>query len=83
MPLSPPLPETMTPPPIPLRPPPKPPDDEADDRLVDRGLPIGLRVLALVGALSFVMLGLNSLLPVFQTPPAPPSMPDQREGNVS
>ena len=60
--------------------PPEPDDQDADDRLVDRGLPLGMRLLALVGALSFVMLGLNSLLPVFQVPPSPPPMPDRRDG---
>ena len=63
--------------------PPEPDDHDADDRLVDRGLPLGMRLLALVGALSFVILGLNSLLPVLQPPPTPPSMPDQREGNLT
>ena len=77
----------MTPPPSPLRSPrptPHAPDDgDADDRLVDRGLPLGMRLLALVGALSFVMLGLNSLLPVFQVPPSPPPMPDRRDGGTA
>jgi hypothetical protein len=38
-----------------------------------------LRLLALVGALAFVMLGINSLLPVLQQPlPRPvPTLPDQ------
>ena len=53
---------------------------------MDRGRPWLLRLLALVGALSFVMLGLNSLLPVLQGPaplPGPNSpspQPEQRDG---
>jgi len=39
---------------------------------VDPGRPWGLRLLALVGALSFVMLGLSSLLPLLQTQPGEP-----------
>ena len=50
---------------------------------VDRGLPPGLRVLALVGALSFVMLGLNSLVPLLQMPPPPPEMPDRNTGRIT
>ena len=54
-------------------------DDDAP--LVDRGRALGLRLLALVGALSFVMLGLSSLAPLLQPPPPPP-MPDQRQAPV-
>lgn len=57
---------------------PPPPLDDTDDWPVDRGRPWALRLLALLGALAFVMLGLNSLLPALQ-PPAPPPMPDQDE----
>jgi len=46
--------------------------DEAEDWPVDRGRPLGLRLLALVGALAFVMLGINSLMPVLQRPQQPP-----------
>jgi hypothetical protein len=35
--------------------------DSDDDWLIDQGRPWGLRLLALVGALAFVMLGINSL----------------------
>jgi hypothetical protein len=43
---------------------------DPDDWPTDPGRPWLLRLLALLGALAFVMLGVNSLLPVFQ-PPAP------------
>jgi hypothetical protein len=57
---------------------------EDDDWPVDRGRPLGLRLLALLGALSFVMLGLSSLAPLLQPQPAnPPTMPDQRDDAVS
>ncbi|MFM7436726.1 MAG: hypothetical protein ACKOCA_03190 [Vulcanococcus sp.] len=49
---------------------PNPLDD--GDWPVDPGRPWGLRLLALVGALSFVMLGLSSLLPLLQTQPGEP-----------
>ncbi|MCP9917770.1 hypothetical protein [Cyanobium sp. ATX 6F1] len=52
-----------------------PPDQDPDDWAVDRGMPLGLRLLALVGALSFVMIGITSLLPLFQ-PQKPPSLPE-------
>jgi hypothetical protein len=53
--------------------------DEPDDWAIEKGRPWGLRLLALVGALAFVMLGINSLLPVLQQPlPRPvPTLPDQ------
>jgi hypothetical protein len=42
-----------------------------DDWAVDPGRPLPLRLLALLGAFSFVMLGLSSvLLPLMQRPPA-------------
>lgn len=53
--------------------------DEPEDWAIEKGRPWGLRLLALVGALAFVMLGINSLLPVLQQPlPRPvPTPPDQ------
>ncbi|MFM7652215.1 MAG: hypothetical protein ACKO5M_04705 [Vulcanococcus sp.] len=60
---------------------PLPPDD---DWPVDRGRPLGLRLLALLGALSFVMLGLSVLAPLLHPkPPQPPRLPDQPEAPVS
>jgi hypothetical protein len=68
----------------PQRPAPEPDGFEDNDWPVDRGRPLGLRLLALVGALSFVMLGLSSLVPLLQPqPPSPPTMPDQRDKAVS
>jgi hypothetical protein len=58
------------------------PDDNPEADLVDRGRPLGLRLLALLGAFSFVMLGISSLVPLLR-PPLPPPMPDQREGPIS
>jgi hypothetical protein len=44
-----------------------------DKDLEDRGMPLSLRILAAVGAFSFLMLGLNSLVPLLRLPrPAPP-----------
>jgi hypothetical protein len=52
--------------------------NEDDDELpVDRGRGLGLRLLALLGALSFLMLGISSIAPLLQPAP-PPEMPDQR-----
>ena len=47
-----------------------------DDWPIDPGRPLGLRLLALLGAFSFVMLGLSSLTPLLhpperQVPPQP------------
>ncbi|MEY4430796.1 MAG: hypothetical protein RLZZ533_732 [Cyanobacteriota bacterium] len=53
------------------RPPSSDPLDDGDWP-VDPGRPWGLRLLALVGALSFVMLGLSSLLPLLQPQPDGP-----------
>lgn len=58
-----------------------PPDDEAP--LIDPGRSLGLRLLALLGAFSFVMLGLSSVLvPLLQQPPPPP-LPDQRNRSIA
>lgn len=56
--------------------------DDPDDWPIDEGRPWGLRLLALVGALAFLMLGISSLLPVFQQPvPRPvPNLPSRAEG---
>jgi hypothetical protein len=51
--------------------------DGQDDPLVDPGRALGLRLLALLGAVSFVILGLSSIAPLLQPPAAPP-MPHQR-----
>lgn len=49
------------------------PHAEDDDWPVDRGRPLGLRVLALVGALSFLMLGLSVVAPLLQPRPKAPT----------
>ncbi|EDY37431.1 hypothetical protein CPCC7001_309 [Cyanobium sp. PCC 7001] len=49
----------------------------------ERGLPLGLRILALVGALSFVMLGVNSLLPLLRWPLPPPAPPGPRHDTAA
>jgi len=52
------------------------PDWDPDDWPVDRGRPLGLRLLALLGAFSFVMIGLGSLAPLLQQQPRqPPALP--------
>jgi hypothetical protein len=61
------------------QPPDRPPDSEReeDEFLEDPGRGLGLRLLALLGAFSFLMLGLSSMAPLFQPTPSPP-LPDQR-----
>lgn len=55
-----------------------PPEPDDGDWPVDRGRPLGLRLLALLGAFSFVMLGLSSLAPLLHPPePTPPALPDR------
>jgi hypothetical protein len=51
---------------------------EDDELLEDRGRSMGLRLLALLGALSFVMLGISSIAPLLQPPP-PPERPGERQ----
>jgi hypothetical protein len=60
-------------------PPHRPPERDGDDEepLEDRGRGLGLRLLALVGAFSFLMLGISSIAPFLQPAPSPP-LPDQR-----
>jgi hypothetical protein len=70
--------------PGPRRPPhrPDPIDSGNEEPLVDRGRSLWLRLLALLGAFSFLMIGISSILPLLQ-PPSPPSMPDQRDGRLA
>ncbi|CAK6688834.1 hypothetical protein OGCDGJMD_00506 [Cyanobium usitatum str. Tous] len=56
--------------------------EDQDDWPIDQGRPWWLRLLALLGALGFVMLGVNSLLPAFQQP-SPRPLPDQRNGSIT
>lgn len=49
--------------------------DDVDDWPVDRGRPLGLRLLALVGALSFLMLGLSVVVPLLAPRPSLPQPP--------
>ncbi len=55
------------------------PDD--DPPLVDPGRSLGMRLLALLGAVSFLMLGLSSLVPLLQ--PQPPSPPPSQPPSPS
>jgi hypothetical protein len=50
---------------------------EQEEPLEDRGRSLGLRLLALLGAFSFLMLGISSIAPLLQ-PPEPPELPEQR-----
>lgn len=59
-----------------------PSTNDQDDWPVYQGRPWLLRLLALLGALAFVMLGVNSLLPAFETP-SPRQMPDQRKRSIT
>ena len=56
--------------------------EDQEDWPIDQGRPVLLRLLALLGALGFVMLGVNSLLPAFE-PPSPKPMPDQRNRSLT
>lgn len=60
---------------------PGPLEVDDDEPLVDRGRGLGMRLLALLGAFSFVLLGISSIAPLLQPPPPPP-MPDQRQAPV-
>ena len=68
----------------------EPPQLDDDEPIQDRGRGLGLRLLALLGALSFVMLGLSSLAPLLYPQPGsepapepPPAPRDQRRGEIS
>jgi hypothetical protein len=56
--------------------------EDQDDWPIDQGRPWLLRLLSLLGALGFVMLGVNSLLPAFDQP-SPRPMPDQRNRSIT
>jgi hypothetical protein len=57
--------------------PPPDPDDDLDELLQDRGRSLGLRLLALLGAFAFLILGISSMAPLLQPDPSP-QRPDQR-----
>jgi hypothetical protein len=65
------------------RPPHRPPSIEIreDEPLVDPGRGLGLRLLALLGAFSFLLLGISSIAPLLQPAP-PPELPGQRQAPV-
>jgi len=50
-----------------------------DDWPVDPGRPLGLRLLALVGALAFVLLGVSIVTPLLN--PQPDTPPARRDSN--
>ena len=52
----------------------EPIEPEGWDR--DPGRPLALRLLALLGALSFLTLGISSLLPILQRPGPGPQRPE-------
>jgi hypothetical protein len=68
----------------PRRPPPPlpPPDGEDDELLVDLGRGLGLRLLALLGALAFLMLGISSIAPLLRPLP-PEEQPYQRRAPLA
>lgn len=51
---------------------------DADEPLVDPGRSLALRLLALLGAASFVMLGVSSVVVPLMQPAEPPPLPDHR-----
>lgn len=64
-------------------PPPHRPSGPADDEepLLDPGRSLALRILALLGAFSFLMIGISSIVPLLYPAP-PPQTPNQRVGEV-
>jgi hypothetical protein len=54
-----------------------------DEPLVDPGRSLALRLLALLGAASFVMLGVSSVVVPLMQPPEPSPMPDQRQRSAA
>jgi hypothetical protein len=61
-------------------PPQQAPEDQ--DWPVDPGRPLGLRLLALVGAVAFVMLGLSVVAPLLYPQPQPPATPAGKGANA-
>jgi hypothetical protein len=58
--------------------PPSQAKEEIDDAPLEaRGRSLGLRLLAMLGAVSFLMLGISSIAPLLQPAPTP-ELPDQR-----
>ena len=57
------------------------PDSLALEKLREKsGLPLPLRILALVGAVSFLMIGINSLMPP-RTPSRSPPLPSGEQAS--
>ena len=56
---------------------------QLDEPLIDQGRSLPLRLLALLGAFAFVMLGVSSVVMPLLLQPSPPSMPDQRDRDRS
>ena len=57
-----------------------------DDLPVSEGMPLPLRILAGVGALSFILMGLNGLVPLLRQPKRPtfpPLPPDSAAGEAA
>jgi len=63
--------------PLPL----EPIDPEGWDK--DPGRPLALRLLALLGALSFLALGISSLLPILQRPGKGPQPPEPASKSIA
>jgi hypothetical protein len=57
-----------------------PPDDD-NDLPTGPSLSLPLRLLALLGAFSFLMIGLSSVVPLLRSPPPRP-LPDQQRGPI-
>ncbi len=57
-------------------------DEEDEELLEERGRGLGLRLLALLGAFSVLMLGISSIAPLLQPAPSPP-LRDQRRSPVA
>jgi GNAT superfamily N-acetyltransferase len=57
-------------------------EDGEDEPLADPGRSLALRLLALLGAFSFLMIGLSSLAPLFPSDPEP-RQPRPQEGLLS
>lgn len=53
-----------------------------EDLLEDRGRSLGMRLLALLGAVAFLMLGISSMAPLLRVP-APPQLPDRQRNPLT
>ena len=56
--------------------------DDQDEPMVDPGRGLGLRLLAVLGAVSFLMLGVSSIVVPLMQPAGPPPRPNPQDQAV-